>query len=112
MSCANSDLSRCPVPDFFNDPLGWPKETNALNPANSALTVVCPLLAGQGVVPSELVWIHVVLARLTWVGYVHAWLVAGWLLATSARNRAATALIESPRISTTFNARRSGSRLP
>jgi len=50
------------------------------------LMVLCLLLAAQGVVgiaqyqlklPSELVWIHVVLATLTWVGYVHAWLAAG-----------------------------------
>lgn len=57
------------------------------------LAAVCLLLAAQGVVgitqyllklPSELVWIHVVLATLTWVGYVHAWLAAGRLPAPSA----------------------------
>ena len=44
------------------------------------------LLALQGVVgilqynlqlPSEIVWVHVALATLTWVGYVHAWAAAG-----------------------------------
>ncbi len=49
---------------------------------------ICLLLAAQGVVgiaqyslalPSELVWVHVALATLTWVGYVHAWTSAGSL---------------------------------
>jgi cytochrome c oxidase assembly protein subunit 15 len=52
------------------------------------LTFVCLLLAAQGVVgitqyalalPSELVWVHVALATLTWVGYVHVWVAAGRL---------------------------------
>lgn len=47
------------------------------------LTALCLLWAPQGVVgitkyrlrlPTELVWVHVVLATLTWVAYVHAWL--------------------------------------
>jgi cytochrome c oxidase assembly protein subunit 15 len=50
------------------------------------LELVCLLLAAQGVIgiaqyelalPSELVWVHVTLATLTWVGYVHAWTAAG-----------------------------------
>lgn len=50
------------------------------------LTGVCLLLAAQGVVgitqyalalPTEIVWVHVTLATLTWVGYVHAWIAAG-----------------------------------
>jgi cytochrome c oxidase assembly protein subunit 15 len=50
------------------------------------LTLVCLLLAAQGVVgitqyalalPTEIVWVHVVLATLTWIGYVHAWVAAG-----------------------------------
>jgi cytochrome c oxidase assembly protein subunit 15 len=52
------------------------------------LKLVCLLLAAQGVVgiaqyelalPGELVWVHVVLATLTWVGYVHATTSAGSL---------------------------------
>jgi cytochrome c oxidase assembly protein subunit 15 len=50
------------------------------------LTFVCLLLAAQGVIgitqyalalPAQLVWVHVVLATLTWVGYVHVWAAAG-----------------------------------
>jgi cytochrome c oxidase assembly protein subunit 15 len=50
------------------------------------LTFVCLLLATQGVVgitqyalalPTEIVWVHVVLATLTWIGYVHVWVAAG-----------------------------------
>ena len=50
------------------------------------LTLVCLLLAAQGLVgitqyalalPTEIVWVHVVLATLTWIGYVHAWVAAG-----------------------------------
>jgi cytochrome c oxidase assembly protein subunit 15 len=50
------------------------------------LTFLCLLLAAQGLVgitqyalalPTEIVWVHVVLATLTWVGYVHAWVAAG-----------------------------------
>jgi cytochrome c oxidase assembly protein subunit 15 len=52
------------------------------------LRLVCLLLAAQGAIgiaqyelalPSELVWVHVTLATLTWVGYVHAWTAAGTL---------------------------------
>jgi cytochrome c oxidase assembly protein subunit 15 len=52
------------------------------------LKLICLLLASQGVIgiaqyelalPGELVWVHVMLATLTWVGYVHAWTSAGSL---------------------------------
>lgn len=52
------------------------------------LALVCLLLAAQGIVgitqyqlklPTELVWIHVVLATLTWIGFVHACVAAGHL---------------------------------
>ncbi len=58
------------------------------------LALTCLLLAAQGVVgitqyalelPSELVWVHVSLATLTWVGYVHGWAAAGRLPARSER---------------------------
>lgn len=58
------------------------------------LLLVCLLLMAQGVVgitqyqlelPSEIVWVHVTLATLTWIGYVHAWAAAGALPAQSAR---------------------------
>lgn len=67
------------------------------------LAWTCLLLAAQAAVgvtqyalalPSELVWVHVVLATLTWVGYVHAWVAAGPL----PRARADVA-----RVSTTFH---------
>lgn len=50
------------------------------------LTRVCVLMGLQGVVgiaqyqlelPAELVWLHVALATLTWVGFVRAWAYAG-----------------------------------
>jgi cytochrome c oxidase assembly protein subunit 15 len=50
------------------------------------LMLTCLLLLAQGVVgitqyetelPSEVVWVHVALATLTWVGYVHVWAAAG-----------------------------------
>ena len=50
------------------------------------LTLLCLLLAAQGLVgiaqyalalPTEIVWVHVVLATFTWIGYVHAWVAAG-----------------------------------
>lgn len=59
------------------------------------LTFVCLLLAAQGVVgitqyalelPTEIVWVHVVLATLTWVGYVHAWVAAGPLPRSRSRS--------------------------
>ena len=51
------------------------------------------LLAAQGVVgilqyqlelPAEMVWVHVALATLTWVGYVHVRAAAGPLPKRSA----------------------------
>jgi heme a synthase len=50
------------------------------------LKLTALLLAAQGVVgilqyqlelPSEIVWVHVALATLTWVGFVHVWAAAG-----------------------------------
>lgn len=58
------------------------------------------LLAAQGVIgivqyrlelPSEMVWVHVALATLTWVGYVHVRAAAGPLTAAEPRPTAATA---------------------
>lgn len=51
-----------------------------------ALKLTAGLLAAQGVVgilqyrlelPSEMVWVHVALATLTWVGFVHVWTATG-----------------------------------
>ncbi len=56
----------------------------------TTLTLVLGLLALQGVVgivqyqlelPAELIWVHVALATLTWVGFVHARAAAGPLRA-------------------------------
>lgn len=50
------------------------------------LKLTATLLAAQGAIgilqyqlklPSEIVWVHVALATLTWVGYVHVWAAAG-----------------------------------
>jgi heme A synthase len=50
------------------------------------LKLTAALMALQGVVgiaqyrlelPSEIVWVHVALATLTWVGFVHVWAAAG-----------------------------------
>jgi cytochrome c oxidase assembly protein subunit 15 len=50
------------------------------------LKLTAGLLAAQGVVgiaqyrlelPTEIVWVHVALATLTWVGFVHVWAAAG-----------------------------------
>ncbi len=50
------------------------------------LKLTALLMAAQGVVgivqyrlelPSEIVWVHVALATLTWVGFVHVWAAAG-----------------------------------
>ncbi|MFN8215736.1 MAG: COX15/CtaA family protein [Solirubrobacterales bacterium] len=65
---------------------------------------ICVLLGAQGVVgitqyalalPTEIVWAHVVLATLTWVGYVHAWAAAGRLPHASRDLAAATASFHS-----------------
>jgi cytochrome c oxidase assembly protein subunit 15 len=54
------------------------------------LKLTALLLAAQGVVgilqyqlelPTEIVWVHVALATLTWVGFVHVWAAAGRPLA-------------------------------
>lgn len=63
------------------------------------LMLTIGLLAAQGVVgilqyqlelPSEMVWVHVALATLTWVGYVHQRAAAGPLLARSGSPAMAT----------------------
>ena len=50
------------------------------------LKLTAGLMALQGIVgiaqyrlelPSEIVWVHVALATLTWVGFVHVWAAAG-----------------------------------
>ena len=38
--------------------------------------------------PSEIVWVHVALATLTWVGFVHVWAAAGRPLAGPAEQPA------------------------
>jgi heme a synthase len=57
------------------------------------------LMAAQGVIgpvqyvlelPAELVWVHVVLATLLWIGITRAWYEAGELQAAPARRAAAT----------------------
>lgn len=71
----------------------------------TTLALVLALLGAQGVVgiaqynlelPAEMVWVHVALATLTWVGYVHARAAAGVLperapSAANARRRSASA---------------------
>ena len=66
----------------------WSARRRGTADLERTLRLVCLLLAAQGVVgiaqyslalPSELVWVHVTLATLTWVGYVHAWTSAGSL---------------------------------
>jgi cytochrome c oxidase assembly protein subunit 15 len=66
----------------------WAARRRATADLALTLKLVCLLLAAQGVVgivqyelalPGELVWVHVMLATLTWVGYVHAWTSAGSL---------------------------------
>ncbi|MEZ5075902.1 MAG: COX15/CtaA family protein [Solirubrobacterales bacterium] len=65
---------------------------------------ICVLLAAQGVVgiaqyalalPTEIVWAHVVLATLIWVGYVHAWAAAGRLPHASRDDAASAAIFHS-----------------
>lgn len=64
----------------------WAARRRGTAELERTLRFVCLLLLAQGVVgitqyelalPSELVWVHVCLATLTWVGYVHAWAAAG-----------------------------------
>lgn len=66
----------------------WAARRRGTPELERTLKLVCLLLAAQGVIgiaqyslalPSELVWVHVALATLTWVGYVHAWTAAGSL---------------------------------
>lgn len=62
------------------------RSRGATNDLNRTLTILCLLLALQGVLgivqyqlelPESLVWIHVILATLTWLGLVRAWGFAG-----------------------------------
>jgi len=72
------------------------------------LKLTALLLATQGIVgiaqyqlklPSEVVWVHVALATLTWVGFVHVWAAAG---RPEARNRPVTANpVPSPTLAVT-----------
>ncbi len=71
----------------------WAARRSGTADLERTLRLVCLLLAAQGVIgiaqfelalPSELVWVHVTLATLTWVGYVHAWTSAGSLRRASA----------------------------
>lgn len=61
------------------------------------LKLTAGLLAAQGIVgilqyrlelPSEIVWVHVALATLTWVGFVHVWAAAGRPLASTSEQPA------------------------
>ncbi len=70
-----------------------------------ALTVLCVLLAVQGVVgidqyethlPTELVWVHVALACASWISVLWAACAAGGLVRKHAKNAPARAL-EAPR---------------
>jgi cytochrome c oxidase assembly protein subunit 15 len=67
-------------------------------PLMRALTVVCLLLAAQGIVgliqyhnalPAGVVWVHASLPALMWVVLVWSWLAAGSLAAVPGRTRAA-----------------------
>lgn len=70
----------------------WMARTRGTAELRQALVGTLALMATQGVIgitqynlelPAELVWIHVALATLTWVGYVHAWAAAGRLPAAA-----------------------------
>ena len=59
---------------------------NAVPELQTVLTRLALLMAAQGVLgilqyqlelPAELVWAHVVMATLTWIGLVRAWALAG-----------------------------------
>lgn len=65
----------------------------------AVLTRLALLMAAQGVVgiaqyrlelPAEIVWLHVVLATLTWIGLVRAWALAGALPARGGPTPAVT----------------------
>jgi cytochrome c oxidase assembly protein subunit 15 len=66
----------------------WRSRTRGNAELRKTLLLTLALLAAQGVVgiiqyqlelPSEMVWVHVALATLTWVGFVHARAAAGAL---------------------------------
>jgi cytochrome c oxidase assembly protein subunit 15 len=75
----------------------WAARRRGTAELERTLRLVCLLLLAQGVVgiaqyelalPSEIVWVHVSLATLTWVGYVHAWAAAGSVPASVTRTAA------------------------
>jgi cytochrome c oxidase assembly protein subunit 15 len=64
----------------------WASRRRGTADLERTLRLICLLLLAQGVIgitqyelalPTEIVWVHVALATLTWVGYVHAWVSAG-----------------------------------
>jgi cytochrome c oxidase assembly protein subunit 15 len=74
-------LGLCAVATWF-----YARAKRADRRVRNALTAVCLLLAAQGIVgfiqyenglPSEVVWIHVVLATCTWLGLMWAFVAAG-----------------------------------
>jgi cytochrome c oxidase assembly protein subunit 15 len=79
----------------------WLARARAAGPVvQRPLTVLCVLLAVQGVVgldqyethlPTELVWVHVCLACLTWLATLWAACAAGWSTARSAGSASRTA---------------------
>jgi heme a synthase len=79
----------------------WLARTRGADPElRTRLTRICLLLAAQGVVgivqfqlslPAEIVWVHVALATLTWVGIVLAAMQVGSPLRAAAADRAAPA---------------------
>jgi cytochrome c oxidase assembly protein subunit 15 len=71
----------------------WRSRRTGNHELTRTLMLTLGLLAAQGVIgilqyqlelPSEMVWVHVALATLTWVGYVHQRAAAGPLPARSA----------------------------
>jgi cytochrome c oxidase assembly protein subunit 15 len=72
----------------------WAARRRGSEDLSRTLKLVCLLLLAQGVIgitqyelalPAEIVWVHVALATLTWVGYVHAWAAAGSVPARARR---------------------------
>jgi len=83
----------------------YARREGAGKPLRTALTVLCLLLAAQGVVgfvqyenelPAELVWVHVVLATLTWMAVMWAVNAAGRLAPDRAPETAAATEPRSP----------------
>ncbi len=86
----------------------WLARARAAGPmVQRPLTVLCVLLAVQGLVgldqyethlPTELVWVHVCLACLTWLATLWAACAAGWRTARSAGSASRTAPSGEPRV--------------